>query len=53
MTLFYDPCGPLICYKAGVLKIEDLNPQVSTHWRMSRWEMVRFSLRGLLAALRV
>jgi len=50
VTLFWRPCGPLLRYKAGVLHIEDLNPQVSTKWRMSRWEMFRLSMRCLRAA---
>lgn len=52
MTLFWDATGPLLAYRAGVLRIEDLNPEISTRWRMSRWEMLRLGFRCIWAAVR-
>ncbi len=52
MTLFWHPTGPRLQYIAGVLHIEDLNPQIKTAWRMSRTEMVRLGWRCIVAALR-
>lgn len=49
-VLFSDPTGPLIEYQHGFLTVEDLNPQISTRWRMSRWEMVKLGFRALRAA---
>ncbi len=51
MKLFYEPCGPLMTYRAGMLKISDLNPEVCTQWRMSRMEMLRLAWRCLLASV--
>ena len=50
MTLFYDASGPLMRYRDGILRIEDLNPQMTTHWRMSRWEMLRTGVRFIVAS---
>ncbi len=52
MTLFWDPTGPLLKYDGDILLIEDLNPQLSTQWRMSRKEILRLGLRCILASLR-
>lgn len=51
MILFSDQTGPLIRYQDGMLEVEDLNPQVSTRWKMSRGEMFRFALSCLKAAI--
>jgi hypothetical protein len=52
MTIFWSPCGPLLRYEDGTLHIEDLNPQIKTQWRMSRWEMLRTGVKFIMAALR-
>jgi hypothetical protein len=52
MKLFYHPAGPLVTYREGMLLISDLNPEVSTKWRMSRAEMLGFAWRCLVAACR-
>jgi hypothetical protein len=52
MTLYWHPTGPLLRYAAGVLYVEDLNPEVKTEWRMSRVEMLRLGLRCMVAAWR-
>lgn len=53
MLLFSDPTGPLIERDdEGVLHIRDLNPEVYTRWRMSRWEMLRLGWRCILSGLR-
>lgn len=44
--------GPLLRYKAGVLEIEDLNPEMKTYWRMTRLEILKLGLCCLLAAIR-
>lgn len=49
--LFSDPSGPLLTYRQGVLHIADLNPELKTQWRMTRWEMAKLGLRCLTAAI--
>ena len=51
MTLFWDQTGPLIVYKGETLYVDDLNPEISTIFRMSRKEMLMFGLRCIAAAL--
>lgn len=51
MTLFWHETGPLIRYRDGLLHVEDLNPEVKTQWRMSRWEMLRLGWRCIRAAI--
>lgn len=51
MIIFTDETGPLVRYDGSLLTISDLNPEIETRWRMSRFEMVRFGIRALLAAL--
>ena len=50
-TIYWHKTGPLVQYIDGALMIDDLNPQVSTKWRMSRWEMIKFAWRSLFVAL--
>lgn len=50
MTIYWDKTGPLVKYDGSLLVIEDLNPEVRTQWRMSRWDMIRTGLRFILAA---
>ena len=50
-TLYWDHAGPLMAYGHGVLLVSNLNPQVETRWRMSRWEMFRTGLRFVRAAI--
>jgi hypothetical protein len=50
-TIFCDPTGPMIKYGSDTMKIADLNPEVETKWRMSRWEMVKLGWRCIVAAL--
>jgi len=52
MTLFFDPCGPMVKYDHGVLLIEDLNPDAKLRWRMSKVELLRFGWRCIIAAVR-
>lgn len=51
MTLHLHHTGPWMRYENGLLKIEDLNPDFKTQWRMSRWEMFRLGWRCIRAAL--
>ena len=51
MKLFLDHTGPMITYSDGMLHVADLNPQIETKWRMSRWEMVKLGFACLNAAL--
>ena len=50
-TIFFDNTGPLVQYDGELLYVEDLNPQVETKWRMSRWEMIRFGFKAILAGI--
>ena len=51
MTLYWNHVGQLVRYESGLLKIEDLNPDVKTQWRMSRMEMLRLGWRCIVAGL--
>lgn len=50
-TIFFSNEGPLVQFDGKLLRIEDLNPHVETKWRMSRWEMLIFGMKAILAAL--
>lgn len=50
-TIFWHPTGPLVRYNKGVLEISDLNPEISTKWRMSRWEMLVCGVRFIFASV--
>jgi hypothetical protein len=52
MTLFWQQTGPLMKYDAGLLQVEDLNPQMKTQWRMSRMEMLVLGIKCLWAAIK-
>lgn len=52
MRLFFHPTGPMMHYRDGMLKVSDLNPEVSTQWYMSRLEMLRLGWRCIVAGLR-
>ena len=49
MRLFFDPSGPMLTYRLGLLEISDLNPEMHVQWRMTRWEMFKLGMRCLLA----
>ena len=51
-TLFWHPTGPLLKYGDGTLYVEDLNPQIKTRWRMSRWAMLALGWKCVIAAMR-
>lgn len=51
-TLFFDHSGPLMQYQPGLLKIADLNPEMQTQWKLSRWELFVLGLKCLWAAVR-
>jgi hypothetical protein len=51
MTLFMCPSGPLLRYENGVLRVEDLNPEMKTKWRMTRGERFMTGLRFVLSTL--
>jgi hypothetical protein len=50
MTLFIDPTGPKLTYENGMLHVADLNPQIETRWRMTRWDMFKLGWRCIKAA---
>ena len=52
MTLLCLREGPLVRFIDGTMHVDELNPEVSARWRMSRWEMLAFAARTLWAALR-
>ena len=45
MTLYWHKTGPLLRYSDGTLYVADLNPEIETKWRMSRWAMLKLGLR--------
>lgn len=51
MILFWCPEGPRIRYANGVLRMDDLNPENSMAWRMTRWEMLKLGFSCVLATL--
>jgi hypothetical protein len=50
IILFWDKTGPKMTYDDGVLHISDLNPEIETAWRMSRWDMLRLGWNCIRAA---
>ena len=51
-TLFWHPTGPKLSYNpAGILLIEDLNPQVAISWRVRRWPLFKIGLRCMWVAI--
>lgn len=50
MTLYFDDTGPLLQYEDGALIIQDLNPEIKTTWRLSRWQMFKLGMRALRAS---
>lgn len=53
MFLFWHKTGPAIHFDGEYLHVEDLNPEVETEWRMSRWELMVMGFKAIYAALRV
>jgi hypothetical protein len=51
MTLFWRRTGPRMRYEAGMLHIQDLNPEARMQWRMSRWEIFMLGMRCLCASV--
>ena len=53
-TIFMNHTGPLMLYDhdRGALIVEDLNPSMSTKWRISRAGLLRMAWGCLLAAVR-
>lgn len=53
-VLFWKSWGPRVSYHARLraLTIEDLNPELRTHWVLSRWEVFLFGLSLMWGALR-
>ena len=50
MTIWWHSTGPLVKYEDGILVVENLNPEVSTRWTMTRSEMLRFGWRCIRVA---
>ena len=52
MLIWFCPEGPMIKYGGnGAVWINDLNPELETCWRMSRWECLVVGLRFALSAV--
>lgn len=53
MNLIYmHPTGPMMRVDSNhVLHIEDLNPEIKTRWRMSRWELVSIGWGLIMSAV--
>ena len=52
MTIFWANWGPLIKYERdGLLRIEDLNPEIKTKWRLTRRERLLIGIRFLWSSL--
>jgi hypothetical protein len=50
-TIFFAHTGPMVRYDGDLIHINDLNPEFSTRWRMSRWEMVKFGFKAIAAGI--
>ena len=51
MTIFLDHAGPLLRYENGALRVEDLNPEIKTRWRLSRRERLLIGLKFIASAV--
>ena len=51
IILYLHHWGPLLEYSNGILHVGNLNPDVTTAWRMRRMDMLRLAWRSFLAAL--
>lgn len=50
--LYMHPTGPMMRVDSEhVLYIDDLNPEIKTKWRMSRWELAGLGWRMMMAAI--
>ena len=49
-TIFWHSTGPLLRYGDGTLYIEDLNPQITTQWKLGRWRAIVIAFRLIKAA---
>lgn len=52
MNIYREATGPLLDYNGDRLLIADLNPQIETRWRLSRWQMFKIGWRCIIAAVR-
>jgi len=52
-TIFFANSGLQIRYAVAtrMLLIDDLNPEASIQWRISRWELAIIGLKALLASI--
>ena len=54
-TLHFDHCGPMVQYKRDAfgewLSVDDLNPETHIHFKMTPWELLRFGLKCIRAAV--
>lgn len=50
-TIYFDQTGPMIRFDGETLHVADLNPEIETRWRMTRWEMFVCGLRFIAAAV--
>lgn len=51
MTIYWNETGPLLRYGDEHLRIEDLNPQISVRWRLSRLERLAIAWGFFKAAV--
>ncbi len=49
-VLYWNECGPWVAYD-GMLHVQDLNPEVKTKWKMSRWDMIKLGFKCIRAAI--
>jgi len=42
----------MIKFEEQVLHVQNLNPEVETHWRMTNWELFVMGLKCIDAAIR-
>lgn len=49
--VFWHKAGLLVCRRDDVISFGDLNPEVSFHYALTRWERFRVALWFLWAAL--
>lgn len=50
--LYMHPTGPMMRVDSEhVLHIEDLNPEIRTRWKMSRWELLALGWNMMMAAI--
>lgn len=50
-TILFTNWGPLVTYDGETVHVADINPEIETRWRLSRWEVFVFGFKAMFAAV--